>query len=505
MKEELHDLMRNKTWELALLPEGKKAVGCKWIFTVKQTLEGKIDRYKARLVANGYSQTYGIDYDETFAPVAKMDTVRTLISCAVNFGWPIHQLDVKKAFLHGDLQEEVYMEIPPGFENEQTVGKVCKLKKSLYGLKQSPRAWFDRFRRAVCGMGYSQCNVEHTVFFKNKGSSITILVIDVDDIVITRVDVEEIKWLKEKLGKAFEIKDLGHLRYFLGIEIARSSKGIVLSQRKYVLDLLIETGMLGCRPCCSWVDKNHQIHAYLGDPVDREAYQRLVGRLIYLCHTRSDICYVVSVVSRYMHDPRTGHMDVVYRILRYLKGIPGRGLWFKRNKHMNLEGYCDTDWASSRNDRRSTSGYCVFVGGNLVSWRSKKQAVVARSTSEAEYREMALRICEMMWLKRLLGELKVLRNGTMRLHCGNVAAINIANNTVQFERTKHVEIDKFFIKEKIYSGVLRLEHINSCNQLVDCLTKGLGPSENESICNKMGMVDIFYPSWGGVLLELEHL
>jgi hypothetical protein len=195
-----------------------------------------------------------------------------------------------------------------------------------------------------------------------------------------------------------------------------------------------------------------------------------------------------------MHDPRTGHMDVVYRILRYLKGTPGRGLWFKRNKHMNLEGYCDADWASSRDDRRSTSGYCVFVGGNLVSWRNKKQAVVARSTAEAEYRAMALSICEMMWLNRLLEDLKVLRNGTMRLHCDNVVAINIANNPIHFECTKHVEIDKFFIKEKIDIGILRLEHIKSCNQLVDCLTKGLDQSENESICNKMGMVDIFCPS-----------
>jgi hypothetical protein len=189
MEEELHALMRNKTCELALLLEGKKVLGFKWIFTVKQTPQGKIDRYKARLVAKGYSQTYGIDYDETFAPVAKMGTVRTLISCAANFGWSLHQLDMKNAFLHGDLQEEVYMEIPPGFANEQTVGKICKIKKSLYGLKQSPRAWFDRFRRAVCGMGYSQCNADHTVFFKHKGSSITILAVYVDDIVITGDDV----------------------------------------------------------------------------------------------------------------------------------------------------------------------------------------------------------------------------------------------------------------------------------------------------------------------------
>jgi hypothetical protein len=277
MKEELLALQKNKTWELVDLPAGKKAVGCKWVFTIKQTPEGKVDRYKARLVAKGYSQTYGIDYDETFAPVAKMGTVRTLISCAANFGWPLHQLDVKNAFLHGDLQEEVYMEIPPGFANEQTLGKVCKLKKSLYGLKQSPRAWFDRFRRALCDMGYSQCNGDHTVFYKHQGSHITILAVYVDDIVITGDAVEQIKRLKERLGRAFEVKDLGPLRYFLGIEMARSAKGIILSQRKYVLDLLAETGMLGCRPSGSPIDRNHQTYGESGDPVDRERYQRLVG------------------------------------------------------------------------------------------------------------------------------------------------------------------------------------------------------------------------------------
>jgi hypothetical protein len=494
MKEEMSALQKNKTWELVQLPKGKKAVGCKWVFTVKQNPKGEVDRYKARLVAKGYSQTYGIDYDETFAPVAKMGTVRTLISCAVNFGWPLHQMDVKNAFLHGDLQEEVYMEIPPGFANNQTIGKVCKLKKSLYGLKQSPRAWFDRFRRAVCTMGYTQCNGDHTVFYKHRGTFITIMAVYVDDIVITGDDEEEIKCLKENLGRAFEVKDLGPLRYFLGIEFARSPKGIVISQRKYVLDLLAETGMLGCRPCSTPIDKNHQINAESGDSVDKETYQRLVGRLIYLCHTRPDISYAVSVVSRYMHDPRTGHMEAVYRILRYLKGTPGRGIWFRKNGHLNLEGYCDADWASSRDDRRSTSGYCVFVGGNLVSWRSKKQVVVARSTAEAEYRAMALGLCEMLWLKSLLKELRLLRNETMMLHCDNIAAINIANNPVQFDRTKHVEIDRFFIKEKLDSGILKLEYVKSRSQLADCFTKGLGPSDHELSCNKMGMLDIFRPS-----------
>ncbi|WVZ66155.1 hypothetical protein U9M48_015421 [Paspalum notatum var. saurae] len=494
MKEELLALQKNQTWELVPFPTGKRAVGCKWVFTVKQTPEGKVDRYKARLVAKSYSQTYGIDYDETFAPVAKMSTLRTLISCAANFGWPLHQLDVKNAFLHGDLQEKVYMEIPPGFMNKHTIGKVCRLKKSLYGLKQSPRAWFDRFRRAICDMGYMQCNGDHTVFYKHRRSHITILTVYVDDIIITGDDTEEIRHLKKELGKAFEVKDLGQLRYFLGIEVARSSKGIVLSQRKYVLDLLAETGMLGCRTVASPIDRNHKLCAELGDPVDKEAYQRLVGRLIYLCHTRPDIAYAVSVVRRYMHDPRSGHLEAVYQILRYLKSSPGKGIWFRKNQHLDVEGYCDADWASNLDDRRSTSGYCVFVGGNLVSWRSKKQEVVARSTAEAEYRAMALSLSEMIWVKNLLSELRVLRRKPMLLHCDNISAMNIANNPVQHDRTKHIEIDRFFIKEKLDNGSLKLKYVKSSEQLADCLTKGLGPKEGTAIGNKMGMIDIFSPS-----------
>jgi hypothetical protein len=494
MMEELEALRKNRTWELTYLPEGKKAVGCKWIYTVKQNPDGKVERYKARLVARGYSQTYGIDYDETFAPVAKMSTVRILISCATNFGWPLHQLDVKNAFLHGDLQEEVYMEMPPGYVTPETKGKVCKLKKSLYGLKQSPRAWFDRFRQTVCGMGYGQCNGDHTLFYRHSKQKITILAVYVDDIIITGDDDVEIAKLKECLSQAFEVKDLGKLKYFLGIEVARSSKGIVLSQRKYTLDLLNDMGMLGCRAASTPIDQNNKVTAESGESVDKEKYQRLVGRLIYLCHTRPDISHAVSVVSRYMHDPRDGHMEAAQRILRYLKGTPGKGLWFKSNGHLGVDGYCDADWASCLDDRRSTSGYCVFVGGNLVSWRSKKQSVVSKSTAEAEYRAMSQGLSEMIWVRNLLSELKVLRKGSVKVWCDNMPAINIANNPVQHDRTKHVEIDRFFIKEKIDAGIISLAHVSSGQQVADCLTKGLGTKECNLACVKMGMIDIFHPS-----------
>jgi hypothetical protein len=342
-------------------------------------------------------------------------------------------------------------------------------------------------------MGYNQCNGDHTVFYRHSGNQVTILAVYVDDIIITGDDTLEIAQLKKNLSKEFEVKDLGQLRYFLGIEIARSPRGIVLSQRKYVLDLLNETGMLGCRKASTPIEQNHKLCAQSGDPVDKEKYQRLVGRLIYLCHTRPDITYAVSVVSRYMHDPRSGHMDAVYRILRYLKSSPGKGLWFKKNDHLNIEGYCDADWASCLDDRRSTSGYCTFVGGNLVSWRSKKQPVVSRSTAEAEYRAMSVCLSDMLWVRNLLSELK-LGEGFLKLWCDNKSAINIANNPVQHDRTKHVEIDRFFIKEQLDDGTLKLSHVASREQVADCLTKGLGVNECMSACNKMGMIDIYRPS-----------
>jgi len=495
MREELEALRKNETWVLTDLPKGKKAVGCKWIYTVKQNPEGKIERYKARLVARGYTQTYGIDYDETFAPVAKMNTVRTLVSCAANFGWPLHQLDVKNAFLHGDLQEEVYMEVPPGMAAAGNgEGKVCRLKKALYGLKQSPRAWFDRFKRAVCGMGYGQCNGDHTVFYKHSNRKITILAVYVDDIIITGDDEAEIGRLKQCLSNTFEVKDLGQLRYFLGIEVARSSKGIVLSQRKYILDLLNNMGMIGCRAAATPIDQNHKITVDSGEPVDRDRYQRLVGRLLYLCHTRPDIAFAVSVVSRYMHDPRSEHLEAVNRILRYLKGTPGKGLLFESNGHLVVDGYSDADWGSCLDDRRSTSGYCVFVGGNLVSWRSKKQPVVSKSTAEAEYRAMSQGLSEMLWVRNLLSELKLLREGPLHVWCDNRSAICIANNPVQHDRTKHIEIDRFFIKEKLDAGIIKIDHVSSGQQIADCLTKGLGARECSLACDKMGMIDIYHPS-----------
>nr|KYP41832.1 Retrovirus-related Pol polyprotein from transposon TNT 1-94 [Cajanus cajan] len=247
MKEEMNALERNSTWEIVDKPRDKKAIGCRWIFTVKHKADGTIERYKARLVAKGYTQTYGIDYKETFAPVAKMNTVRVVLALTAHFGWDLHQLDVKSAFLHGNLEEEVYMEIPQGFKVQNERNKVCLLKKALYGLTQSLRAWFGRFTKEMVSLEYRQSQGDHTLFIKHSSTGkFALLFVYVDDMIIAGDDETEKLALKEKLAAQFEMKDLGKLKYFLGIEVAYSKNGIFISQRKYVLDLLKETGKLGC-------------------------------------------------------------------------------------------------------------------------------------------------------------------------------------------------------------------------------------------------------------------
>ena len=319
-----------------------------------------------------------------------------------------------------------------------------------------------------------------------------ILIVYVDDIILTGDHDEEILQLKRLLAKEFEIKDLGDLRYFLGMEVARSKRGIVVSQRKYVLDLLKETGMLGCKPADTPMDTNTKLGIdNNGGPVDKGRYQRLVGKLIYLSHTRPDISFAVSVVSQFMNNPSEEHMEAVYRILRYLKMTPGQGLFFKKTGKREIEIYTDADWAGSVMDRRSTSGYCTYVWGNLVTWRSKKQSVVSRSSAEAEFRALSLGICEGIWLKRVLYELRVPVEGSMKMFCDNQSTISIAKNPVHHDRTKHVEIDRHFVKEKIEADIISLQYIPTNQQIADILTKAVPRKIFEDLNSKLGLLNIY--------------
>ncbi|RVX20036.1 Retrovirus-related Pol polyprotein from transposon RE2 [Vitis vinifera] len=398
-----------------------------------------------------------------------------------------------RVLIQANFQEEVYMDIPAGLETTSNFNKVCRLRKSLYGLKQSPRAWFERFTKVVKGYGFVQCQSDHTLFVKHfPEGKLAIIIVYVDDIILTGDHEEKIDLLKKLLTKEFEIKDLGNLKYFLGMEIARSKKGIAVSQRKYVLDLLNETGMLGCKPAETPMDTTVKLEESDGSaPVDKGRYQRLVGKLIYLSHTRPDIGFSVSVVSQFMNNPTEKHMTAVIRILRYLKMTPGKGLFFQRTTKKEIEIFSDADWAGSVTDRRSTSGYCSFVWGNLVTWRSKKQSVVARSSAETEFRAMTQGICEGIWLNRLLEELRVPLKHPMVLYCDNQAAISIAKNPVHHDRTKHVEIDRHFIKEKIEEGVFKVSYTPTNCQTANILTKALARVNFEDLTEKLGMINIY--------------
>lgn len=494
IQEEMSALQQNKTWSLVSLPTGKKTVGCRWVFTIKYKADGKIERYKARLVAKGYTQTYGVDYRETFSPVAKLNSVRVLLSLAANLNWPLHQFDVKNAFLHGNLEEEVYMDLPPGYTVGSS-GVVCKLQRALYGLKQSPRAWFGRFSMAMEKYGFHQSHSDHTLFLKHRRGKITALIIYVDDMIITGNDVSEIAKLEEQLGSEFEMKNLGGLKYFLGIEVARSNRGIFLSQRKYVLDLLAEVGMLDCKPIDTPMAQNDKLGEFQHQvPTNKERYQRLVGKLIYLSHTRPDIAYAVSVVSQYMHNPSKDHMDAVIRILRYLKSAPGRGIMYSKNGHVKIDGYTDADWAGCVDDRKSMAGYFTFVGGNLVTWRSKKQNVVALSSAESEFRGISKGICELLWLRRLMTELGFAPTTEMNLFCDNKAAIAISHNPIQHDRTKHIEVDRHFIKHNLVKRIVRFPFVRSEDQLADMLTKAISSQNFYSSLDKLGIRDIYAPT-----------
>ncbi|RVX06283.1 Retrovirus-related Pol polyprotein from transposon TNT 1-94 [Vitis vinifera] len=467
VQDEIDALEKNGTWTITDLPVGKRPVGCKWIFTIKYKADGSVERFKARLVARGFTQSYGIDYQETFAPVAKLNTIRILLSLAVNQDWCLQQLDIKNAFLNGDLEEEVYMEIPPGFEGSMAKNQVCKLQKSLHGLKQSPRAWFDRFTKAVLKLGYKQGQADYTLFVKKShAGKMAILIVYVDDIILSGNDMEELQNLKKYLSEEFEVKDLGNLKYFLGMEVARSRKGIIVSQRKYILDLPKETGMLGCKPIDTLMDSQKKL----------------------------DISFAVSAVSQFMHSPTEEHMEAVYRILIYLKMTPGKGLFFRKTENRDTEVYSDADWAGNIIDRRSTSGYCSFVWGNLVTWRSKKQSVVARSSAEAEYRALAQGICEGIWIKRVLSELGQTSSSPILMMCDNQAAISIAKNPVHHDRTKHVEIDRHFITEKVTSETVKLNYVPTKHQTADILTKALPRPNFEDLTCKLGLYDIYSPA-----------
>ncbi|GKV03282.1 hypothetical protein SLEP1_g15614 [Rubroshorea leprosula] len=377
MDEEIEAIERNNSWELTTLPE----------------------------VAKGYKQEFGVDYQEVFALVARHDTIKLVISLATQNSWPVFQLDVKLAFLHGDLDEQVFIEQPPGYVKVGNEHKVYKLKRALYGLKQAPQAWYSRIEAYFLKEGFQKCPYEHTLFTKTKGGKMLIVCLYVDDLIYTGNDKAMFDKFKKSMMVEFDMSDLGLMHYYLGIEVDQSTVGIFVSQKKYVQDILDRFRMKDCNLVSTPIDAGMKLVRNLeAKKVNSTLYKQMVGSLMYLTATRPDIMHVVSLISRYMESPKEMHLLVAKRILRYLKGTAKYGLFYKNGEKSDMFGFADSDFARDLDDRKSTSGYVFMMGTKTVSWSSRKQPIVTLSTTEAEFVAATSCACQAIWLRRILKE-----------------------------------------------------------------------------------------------------
>jgi hypothetical protein len=403
MADEYKALVDNGTWRLVPRPPRANIITGKWVFKHKFHADGSLARHKARWVVRGFSQRYGIDYDETFSPVVKPATIRAVLSVAVSRSWLIHQLDVKNAFLHGHLHETVYCQQPPGFVDPAAPDHVCLLQKSLYGIKQAPRAWHQCFSGFVQQTGFTASISDTSFFVYKEGADIAYLLLYVDDIILTASSTRLLRRITESLHSKFAMTDLGDLHHFLGISVTRSSDGLFLSQRQYAADLLQRAGMAECHSTATPVDTHAKLSAVDGAPMaDATLYHSLAGALQYLTLTRPNLAYAVQQVCLFMHDPREPHLALLKCVLRYVKGTLSTGLHIGTGTITSLTAYSDADWAGCPDSQRSTSGNCVFLGDNLVSWSSKRQTTISRLSAEAEYRAVAHAVAETCWLRQLL-------------------------------------------------------------------------------------------------------
>jgi hypothetical protein len=370
----------------------------------------------------------------------------------------------------------VYCEQPSGFADSRHPEYICRLNKSLYGLKQAPRAWYSQFASHLASLGFVEAKSDTSLFVFHHGSDLIYLLLYVDDIVLTAASDVLLRRIISALQQEFAMKDLGPLHHFLGISVSRTDVALHLSQRQYTLDILKRAGMSSCKPCSTPVDTHSKLSKDGAPVADATQYRSLAGALQYLTFTRPDIAYAIQQVCLYMHDPREPHLALIKCILRYLQGTLDHGLVLHRSSAGAMTVYTDADWAGCPDTRRSTSGYAVFLGDNLISWSSKRQSTVSRSCAEAEYRAVANGVAEITWLRQLLMELHSPVRRTSLVYCDNLSAVYLATNPVQHQRTKHVEIDLHFVRERVAAGDIRVLHVPTSSQYADIFTKGLPTS-----------------------------
>ncbi|GJS57734.1 retrovirus-related pol polyprotein from transposon TNT 1-94 [Tanacetum coccineum] len=445
MQDELDQFARLKVWRLVPRPDGKTIIKTKWIFKNKKDESSLVIRNKARLVAVGYCQQEGIDYDETFAPVARIEAICLFLAYVAHKDFTVFQMDVKMTFLNGILKEEVYVGQPPGFVSKQYPDHVYALDKALYGLKkQAPRAWYD---------------------------------------ILSKFLIDS-----ELMVKRFEMSMMGEMKFFLGLQVNQFSNGIFINQSKYILDILKRFGMENCDTVPTPMVEQAKLKLDLvGKPVDHTDYRSMIGSLMYLTSSRPDIMFATCMCARYQANPNEHHVSAVKRIFRYLKGTINLGLWYPKDSGFDLTAYSDADHAGCHLDRKSTSGSVQFLGDKLVCWSSKKQNYVSISTAESEYVAVSGCCAQVLWMRTQLTDYGFFFD-KVPIYCDSKSAIAISCNPVQHTRTKHIDVRYHFIKDHVEKGTIELYFVGTEFQLADLFTKSLPEARFKFLVEKLGMM-----------------
>ena len=518
MQEEYKALIDKGTWELASLPPKRSSVGCKWVFSTKRDALGHIVRYKARLVARGFSQVEGVDFNETFAPVAKFSTIRCVVTLGAAMDLEMHQMDVKTAFLNPKLEEVIYMDQPQGFVQEGQEHLKCKLKKALPGLKQSGRAWYRDMDAMFARKGFQRGHADHSLYTMQSCEHLVIVIVYVDDLILLASSMTKMLEVKAMLKKEYEMSDLGELHYCLGVEFKRNraARTITMNQHKYLEEVLKRFNMEECKAIGTPLDTHEKLPKLTNEEFEEVRaemqgvpYKSAVGCLMYaMVATRPDLAFPVSVVSQHMSKYGPKHWAAVKRVMRYLQGTLGMELQLG-GAYVTLHGFCDADWAGDEGDRRSTTGYVFMLGMGAISWNSKRQPTIALSTTEAEYMAMSQCTKEAIWLRQLLADVGLVQEGSTQILCDNQGAIALAKNPTHHSRTKHIDVQHHFIRERVEDEVIELKYVPTQAMVADVLTKSLGKPQHQNLIEKMGLRAFDHSQSGSVgkhvHISLDHV
>ena len=499
MKSEMDSMYENQVWDLVDLPEGVRPLQCKWIFKIKFGLDGNPDIFKARLVAKGFTQVYGIHYEETFAPVAMQRSIRIILAIAAYNDYEIWQMDVKTAFLNGFLEEDVYMTQPEGFVDPNNPKKVCKLKRSIYGLKQASRSWNHRFDHVIKQNGFTRSVEEPCLYMKFSGSKVVFLVLYVDDILLIGNDIPLLTSVKKWLGNHFQMKDLGEAQRILGIRIYRdrSRRILALSQEAYIDKILTRFKMENSKK--GFLPMGHGITLSKSqcptEPQDIERmkqipYASAVGSIMYamMC-TRPDVSFALSMTSRFQSNPGESHWMAVKTILKYLRRTKDRFLVFGGESELRVKGYTDASFQTDRDDMKSQSGYIFLLNGGAISWKSSKQSVITDSTTEAEYVAASEAAKEAVWIRQFLEGLMVVPTAVdpIPLFCDNSGAVFQAREPKSSNRSRHVLRKYHIIRDYVERKDISICKVGTDDNVADPLTKPLSQAKHDGHVSSMGL------------------